>query len=280
MESAFYKRQRLGARMFYVSSSLTLSLIIFNLTTLPRFPMYIYSLIPENEDNCWLRVISSISGWLTTSLFTLSEGQVEILFPAFARSVNHCLEVIMLSEGPPDSRLCKNCEDDDQKHHFSCDCWKLQILDQLEKSLDQYEKLEALISEFNKIFSWPIIMYKSSAIVKMCSYAYIILKHSDSSGMWGYLIFPYALVILSSKVGIILSSFGSVEHQTELYFKSWKRIICELDQHDYLVQKLERRLQGCTKFGITCGNFYTVYPHTILTFYSVTLTYLIIMLQL
>jgi len=239
--------------------------------------MYLYSLIPSDKSVCWFHGVSSIVGLVTVGIFILSEGQVEILFPAFARSVNHCLEILMDHQ----AEHRRSADKVMNQHNRPISIISQSIKDNLGKVLEEYEQLEKLVQDFNAIFAWPIVTYKAVIMLRMCGYSYILLKHPSTSGYLGYLIFPYALIILVSKVGIFLSAAGYVIHNTSMFLRVWKKRVMTLNSNEDLeILMLERRLKGLSPFGIACGNFYFIQRHTLLTFYSITLTYLIIMLQL
>lgn len=280
----FAKLQSTTIRLFLLSACGTITLMFFNVTFFPRFPMYIYSLVPSGQDICWAKVMSGGFSLLMVTLFVLCEGQIEVFFISFAQSISNCLQILTYPAEQWIGCECLTCNVADNLHDInsgSCaktSCakgWK--VLEKLDKRLSYYHELSILVKSFNRIFCWPISLYKVLTMLRLCCYVYVLLKHADYS-FYGLLIFPYAALSLIIKFGIILMTLGNVPFMSKQFLKYWIRVVVQLERIPF--SALERKLARVSKFGFMCGNFYIIRPHTVLTFFSVTLTYVIILLQL
>lgn len=157
---------------------------------------------------------------------------------------------------------------------------KAHLIEIFHDSVTRFEHLKSLIDDFNYIFCWPLSTRKAFTMAKVCCYVYLLLKRPKDSGFPTAFVFFYAPVAIFAKFGVILNSMGEVQRETKNFVKEWSKILLLVRPRKADVIEEERMLNNCYPFGFKMGNFYTVNPQTLLTFCSVVLTYLIILLQL
>jgi hypothetical protein len=246
---------------------LPISIIIMglNIAMMPRMPVYLYSgLTNPEEDVFWLRCLCFAYNCLTFGTFLISESQGEFFFAIFSSSVSNVLTV-----------LTTPTEIDNLFEIVS----PAEVLEAIQDSIYRYERLSLLMKKFNRTFSWTVFIYKAFTLSRTCCYVYVLLKLRDKTDSTSLLAIPYGVLALSARIILNLTSFGRVQILSERFKTAWTKVVLGMDPYS-VVRICERKLQGCTNFGVFCGNFYMIYPRTILTFYSVTMTYLIIFLQL
>lgn len=235
------------------------------------------------------------------SLFLIGESQTELVAIAFTTSMYKCLEVLnqpatdfferlknQSLSSPQQSPILQSNEVvaamilgvkagtrfKRPKLTSSRDKMLLIFYD----SVERYESLNDLMEEFNSIFSWPLFTRKSFTMTKVCCYVYLLLRHPLDSAFPGLVVFLYAAIAIFAKFGGILSLMASVRGESQRFLKEWKKVLLVLSPNE--ISEEERRLERCFRLQFKIGNFYTVKSQTLLTFSSVVLTYLIILLQL
>jgi len=214
----------------------------------------------------WLKIVCFLINLFQVQTFVICETQGEVFFIAISKSITNVLK--LLSYPTKIENLSKV---------FS----QTEIVELIDDSINQYEKLQKLMKKFNKTFSWTVFMYKTITIVRLCCYVYVLLKSTKKSDseVAAFLIFPYAVVVISIKFIMNITAFGRVKCDSNLYLKSLMSVVLKMNPH-VIYRSFERKLKSCHPLGFLSGSFYVIYPHTILTFYSVALTYQIIFLQL
>lgn len=296
------KSQRWGMRPFIITIPLSIILMGFNILVSPRYPMYLYSLVPADVEILWLKFACFIITWMEVYFFALCENQIEILYTAFAKSVSSCLKILYMpaqiwhpynpKTAPSSpclhhvSKINLKTTNHQHKDEAKPSVTSVDVLNTFEDSVEKFERLNSLVILFNKIFAWPMVVFKTFTMVRLCCYVYVILKHPQAQTAFPAtvatqfqlcVVFPYAVFATCFKFGLSLTALGEVYSHSVKFLHCWKKLLMLLNQQP---NWRERLLKSCSRFGFHCGNLYTIRPQTILTFYSVTLTYLIILLQL
>lgn len=158
------------------------------------------------------------------------------------------------------------------------DLQKEEILEIFHDSVERFEQLRTGIEEFNAVFSWVLFVRQALTMVKICCFCYLLLKGPSDTGFPGAVIFVYAVVAIYVKFGSILNGMGATMFETKEFATQWRKVLMVIAPLGRTEE--EKKLNRCSPFGFRMGVFYTVKPHTLLTFSSVVLTYLILLLQL
>lgn len=171
-----------------------------------------------------------------------------------------------------------------------------------EIALKFYRRLDQLVQEFCSIFKWPLFIYKATILMLLCLRNHVLLRlfSGASSILSGtnnnfagtkFLCFYIPEII---KICFLLTQMGNVQAESESFRNKWKNSLWDSDNDDnegeyyWKVHQFSNRRalirnkikELCHPFGFQCGSFYFLQPWTILTFFSVATTYLIVLLQL
>jgi len=254
---------------FTLITPLSIMMMGVMIAVTPRLPMNIYSIfaaVSPEDDIIWLQWICLLINVAVITMFIIIETSRELFFILVSTSVSNALKLLTTPTQVENlSALMNNNE--------------IRIL--IHDSLDRYEKLSKLVKSFNHTFSWSVFLYKAFTILRVCSYVYLLLRYGNNygTGIIRLLTFPTAVVAISIRFIISMYSFGKVHPESEHFSMSMMNLISQMNPY-VAFRGFKRKLKSLPLLGFLCGSFYIILPQTILTFYSVTITYQIVFLQL
>jgi hypothetical protein len=148
-------------------------------------------------------------------------------------------------------------------------------------SLETYERINVLIREHNDVFSSLLFISKAAYLLDLLCLLYIPLARIQSK----FLITPLTLFTIAAmifyRLYVGLTSLASVHKESKVLIESWTRALPDLSRSKLPLTRLNlERLQFMTPISFRSGIFYKVKPSTLLTFLSITTTYLIVLLQI
>ena len=239
--------------VFFVIS---IFLIIRNQIDHPRSVKYITSVFESEQDISLLfKILSYILITFQIIITLFLPCLFEVLVVGFAAFVQHGLAVLA------DNRISK---DDD-----TTDIFKNNRI--FEINMNRYEDLNILVNQFNQYFSNLIILYKGFALLHIYFFVFCFIRYRNHPELH---LFFFIAVLHVIRILFLLPYLAAV-YKKSLHFKAaWSKALkclTELQQDQIaLIQPL----------GIKPGNLYVVLPSTLLTFFSVMTTHIIVLLQI
>ena len=139
----------------------------------------------------------------------------------------------------------------------------------LKFNIKQYQDLELLMHEFNQTFSFLVIVLKAFALLNIYIFAYTAVTFEDRSRIVVYAIVS-AIHIIRTSIMILVT--GEVFQESLNFKNSWKSSLEIMSEPEI------QELGFVEPFGFK-AYFYTIKPQTILTFFSVLTSHVIVVLQ-
>lgn len=145
------------------------------------------------------------------------------------------------------------------------------------------------MTQYNDIFSGLLFVCKAGILLQLVVGSYVPLKRMYSLPFTSLMIFGAVVIHSSVQVVVVLTEMGGV-YKASVEFKNG--LVRGLGRGDLWgdedfgvecvsrVYRLRCLVDGCSEFGFRCGGCYVVKSGTILTFFSIVTSYLIVMFQL
>jgi len=146
-----------------------------------------------------------------------------------------------------------------------------------------YSKLDHLVTSFNAIFGNLLIGIKFSSLVSICLLLYVPIRHPvDMPMALGHFTLMLAVLV---KVGPLITSMGDVQTESINFKKSWIHALGNNHTRNGDEIGMEDVSQEMAPFSyvppifFNGGPFYDIHSYTILTFFSIVTTYIIVVLH-
>ncbi|CAL8087262.1 unnamed protein product [Orchesella dallaii] len=285
---------------FVVAIMCTVPSILLHHLTTPRFPEYLYSLLPPTKESRWLLRVSLIHQVLLCILAWTHVILIWFIILNFSKSITTCLNILMKRR---ESKL--NIRDITHE------------LDQLDWKIKCYLKLEQLMTSFNDLFQWQILTQVFGVVIHLCIFIYIPLRHWKTTEPTSLLLFLVdALLAVVGIIGHVYPTMGMVFEVSSGFRRALKeQIACVLEAEidsievsrnrisastssfilrqsfnfnrsfsdeevKMKIKRLKLLISTCAPFGFRGASFFTFKSYTLLTVLSTVTTYIIVMLQL
>lgn len=269
----------------------------------PYFPGFLNSLMnSEQEGKLWFQyfslfreIVNQLYSWATV-------GQFALTYTIISRTIEYCLVIISCRNNVRSQQLVSTIVDKNGNGMSNPTTFFRPTFDTTAKDMKNvivfYQKLASIIADFNELFSTLISHVLGGTLVVCCVFAYVPLRHWKStpiSGMLFYIFSFFSLFLILSQFYPVLGMayVRSIEFQ-----RSWltwlsserskqfgknnddgnRKCGCKCEENQEF-HRLKLRLEACYPIGFKCGEYFIMRPSTMLTFFSVISTYLIIMLQ-
>jgi hypothetical protein len=268
----------------------SLLLVLLGQIVNPRGIGYLYYLQPESEENLPFKIFSVGMHLFSMSQIWLLVFPYEILLIGFSQNMKQYLELISFPRSL-ERRSAGNLSVKDPTTFYSIFLADLGInakdtgIDKEEMrfgfSLETYERINVLIRKHNNVFSSLLFICKAAYLLDLVCLLYIPLARIQSK----FLITPLKLLTIAAmifyRLYVVLTSLASVHIESKVFIESWTRALPDLSRSKLPLTRLNlERLQFMTPISFRSGIFYKVKPSTLLTFLSITTTYLIVLLQI
>lgn len=187
----------------------------------------------------------------------------------FSRVLDGCLDIISFHGAP---KMYSN----------------QQFLSELDKSLRYFEKLSKLMDADNEMFAWIVFSQFGGYLFLGCIIAYTPLQYWTVVPKLSLLMYIFIFVTWIIILCRLFPGMGSVYDKSIVFIESWTAgmaysqedlFLTEVTSNKKYFKLLKFRLASCVPFGVKCGDFFIIRKSTMLTFFSVISTYLLIMLQ-
>lgn len=184
-------------------------------------------------------------------------------------------------------------------------------------ALKFYKNLLQIVFEFNSIFKWLLFMYKSVILMLLCLRGYWCfntiraLSSATTSSSSSYVLIGTSKIVFAwikhiaftlpdiIKIYLILTSMGNVNAESEKFVQKWITKIWNIQDYDNnkncnkkdqywkcslrntRFESLRKKInEVCIPIRFQSGSFYFIRSWTILTFFSIWTTYIIVLLQI
>jgi hypothetical protein len=277
-------------KMYIVISLVTAAVVSCHNIAVPQFPAYITSLYEKCPQP--IMFASAAFQFYMVALCIIHVGSFEILMMATVRSVRHMIEslsnlnsvsmerrAICGRQKPKNDTLdvatiAENIEKRDATQFGS------QQEMQVEDATDNYRRVEFVVENLNNCFSGNFLAHQTLYLAMMCILIFVFLRSSDSNSIFTSLLFTTYSVFFTLRICCVLPFMGKLGEDSEIFIYSWLEEIPKLLRGGKPYETAEVKLHACRVLGINCGDYYDIQGSTILTFFSIVTTYLIILLQL
>lgn len=212
-----------------------------------------------------LTILSFSVKFLLIFYFYLVTYQLLLFTVVIARSFKWCLDHLNSACNSPDFSL-------------------------IQSKVRKYEHLRSLMTEYNEIFSGLLLICKFGITAQLVIMSYLILARMNMIPKTSLLICATIVIYYSVLITILLTEMGSVLTGSKEFKNNMERSLVKGDlkpgqmgmssedlRKAYLTSRL---LSGCGSFGFRCGSCYVIGRGTILTFFPIVTSYLIIMMQM
>lgn len=285
----------------YLPTVIIISLVLITLNHLhhPQFPGHITSLFLRPGDGFF-------SNWRNGLITLFSFGVQNFLILYFylalyqflffttitAVSFQLCLNALIGKSSP--EKLLALLKDGD--------CGSERLLSFVESTVDKYEHIRSLMTEYNGTLSKMLLFFKGMFLVHMTLMSYFPLQKEKLLPRGSTTILVVVVIHYVVKVTELLSRMGAVYKTSKQFREVWMTNLRKVNFGEFRdtgrnqgqiengkgsqrrgivnIVKMKLILDTCTPFGFDVGGCYVVKPGTILTFFSIITSYLIIMLQL
>lgn len=270
-----HKNWKFRPYMFLVRNMVSSALVNFFTfvipsITSPRYGLFLYSILDPNVELAWFHVVSTLD--MTVSLFFrfFHITQFTLLAIAFPKSIQDSLHSIL----PPSLRHpnSKSTKFDHFEHRREKFVWK---------NFKYYAHLDDLLLKFNFLFATPMICLKFVYMVCFCVIFYFPLRHPQLLNAVSFGIFTNIAIIMLRLTTQVHIGMGAVQREALHFKKAWTEELIHGNPNTMKERRLQIHiLNSAPTMSFSEGSFYTIRSFTILTFASVTTSYVILALQL
>jgi hypothetical protein len=202
----------------------------------------------------------------------------EFLTILMAQSVSQCLQLLNYQTINVYELHSKSVEVAEAGKHFNAKLMNALINTntEFERCLMNYNQLKDTVAQYSSLSAWILFAYKGFSLALTCLSVYSAVYFSGTNHYLkrSALIFIFLSCIQLIRLSAITILMGKVYAKSELFKESWTLAIHELAPLN------QRKLSLLSPFGFRCGIFYELQPSTVLTYFSILTTYVIVMLQI
>lgn len=240
----------------------------------PRLPKYIYyGFVNElNLKDSILLLQASFFHQTAISLMSLITMVIYgVIIRGFGQSMHDCLDVLMA------------------KHRSTKNLKGINNLEDVQRKVESYLKLEQLTDSFNHLFKWIIFGQYSGCIVFLCFVVYIPLRYWNEADRFTILeCIVLALFVIYGIIWNFVSMMGMVWDTSakfrcvmrRLLLQAQESIMIRDSQFEFRLEQIKLAVSTCEPFGFQAGVFFIYRSNSVLTVFYAVLTHIIIMLQL
>jgi len=263
------------------------ALLLLNHIHVPNFPSYLSSYLGstlDSEKYYWILYVSYATQVCALFPILLVFNHFHFLCFTFAQSMSIALDLIC-------SPFVSNFIENEFRSSQVLSKSKLAVDENdlnwtLANCINQFQSLENLTEYFNKTYKWMFFLYKGIIMINLCILIFVPLRFSRLFPTISILVFFISAMFFVFHLTTVLPTMGKVWTGSLKFQKLWVKRLPSLINTDSDIEsiheflKVKGELEGCLPFGIDCGSFYTVTPVSVLVFFSISTSYLIVLLQL
>ena len=139
-----------------------------------------------------------------------------------------------------------------------------------EFNMNRYEDLNNLMNQFNECFGYLYLLIKIFALFNIYFYVFCVLRYKNYPGLFVYF---YIAVIHAGRVLYLLPFLAAAYTESVQFKNSWSKSL------KHLTDLQKNQMASIQPLGVKVGNLYVIIPSTVLTFFSVMTTHIIVLLQ-
>ena len=248
---------------FYaIFGTVTISMTAISDIRNPRNLRPYFSLITPNtrEVHTSISILGELLTLFSSCMIINTLSMVEVILLSFSLFLKHSLRALS------NNKRYGNCE---IKMNPGIEAEYAELRKSFNFNIKRYQDLELLMHELNEVVSFLLIVLKSFALLNIYIFVYCLVTIEDRSKLQVYIIVAVIHIIRSS---VMLPITGAVFQECLDFKNSWKSCL------EIMSESQIQQLGFVEPFGFN-AYFYTIKPHTILTFFSVLTSHIIVVLQ-
>ena len=198
-----------------------------------------------------VRIVSLLLSTLAVSVVSSATAFFEVQLISCSYFVKNGLKVLSLKNG------CGVEEDTKTEELFRL-------------NLKLFEELNYFVNQFNNIFGYIMMLWKCLILLNLCFFVYCVIFAPDRSAI---VLFSVVAIDQPLNSAVMLPIASTVIQECLNFQVSWSKSASLTHLQKYQVDFIE-------PFGIKSAHLYTVLPTTVLSFWSIMITNIIIVLQI
>lgn len=232
----------------------------------PRYELFLYSLQNPNVESTWFKLLSVLELSLFITILIAYNVQFDLLGTGFPCSIKHSICILQVEEyGEEFESNQKSCE----------------RFDQFLSNLNVYMRLDSLVTRFNTLYGNELLRLKAIALVAFCFLFYTPVRQPHLINCVSVAIFLNLTGFLLQKMVQVLMQMGRVQKESLKFRGSWMQ---NLSVGHPMSEKWRyywiQVLNSTPTIAFTAGSYYSIKSSTILTFFSIATSYVIVALQI
>jgi hypothetical protein len=188
----------------------------------------------------------------------------DIVTAAFAEGIKHSLRTLSFQDDGVESdeiipRYLKSAFVNENK-----------VSDMFEENVNSYEELNAIVLEYGNLFCYALLIFKCFTLIEIyiVVYSVLALQELSSAALYSVISLTQAIRLVN-----VLIALSFVQFESKKFKESWVREL------EFLTKPQKDKLRFIRPIGFVIGRLYVIIPSTILTFFSIMTTHVIVLLQ-
>ena len=240
--------------------------MIGNVTGVPRVPVYLYALVPDSMEIPWLRTLHVC---LQTSFglnIAHAAAQMDMFTFSFTNSVRFYMHILSHAvEKGSSLDLVYTKLHDGQGRVAIPKC-----------IVESYKDLDQLVKLFNRIFRWPYALAKTLSIIYISFIIYSGIRKRPESPTYVMAVFFTGFIMTLFHESVLMYTMGRMHAASVNLLHAVKEKICLAPRYEKVLWRMVDTLRP---MSIQCGKMYGVTPTTVLTYFSVLASYVVVVIQ-
>ena len=252
------QKQRLGLIAILDTSFLftTSALMIWHGSETPRLPVYLYSLMPYDVEIEWGKYASILLQLFYIDLVVIARIQLDLVQYGFIQSIKIYIRIVEANIG--------NCK---------------QVFDAkaTERALIKYSKIFELVQQFNKIYRWPLLVIKGLDLlyISLCAIAGFRKPPELPDSFSPAFVAGTCFIVFHT--ALVLHSMAMAYSESQLFIQ---RLMENIALATIFHEDLWQKVNAVMAIEFQMGKLYVMRPITFLTYFSVIMSNLIVVLQI
>jgi hypothetical protein len=300
IERKMRKARRKSSIIISLWTASSMILIGFNHANNLGFPAYMTSYLGnplDPEAFYWLIYVSFTIQIYGMSISILTFTHFHFICLGFSNSIGSALEYISFEAGSRSrptaadniflvaSKSTSEIEWNSKENNWISNLGVGPDPIDIKTACAKFQMLKELVGSFNSIYRWMFIFYKTSILIQYCILFYVPMRYLSEVPFSSILIFIVSGLFFSIQLSSLLPAMAKVFSLSKAFKGTWLQSFPNLtyveNSDQFYTLNMQMQILGkCTEFGFEAGRFYIVKSGTILTFFSIATSYLIVLLQL
>ena len=242
---------------------------MFNVIGVPRVPVYPYAVVPASMEIPWFHALHTILQTLFGMNIAHASSQMDGFLFSFVNSIRFYLQII--GYGVDDS----NSLDLVYIAATNYD-GRGQIPTTSKLAADSFTRLEHLVKLFNRIFRWPYAITKAVSIIYFSFIMFSAIRKRPESPTYVVPVFFTGFLMSFFHLSVLMYTMGRMHAVSVHLLRTARERVCLGRHYDKALCRIVGTLEP---MSIHCGKLYDITPTTMLTYFSVLVSYVVVVIQ-